>query len=100
MRFPAILKEAAAVFGRVSVVQIASEVSAKERAEGRRNRATTGSARRIFSSGSRTQWRRSGNHAARLLRRELAASAERPYVRRDAPRRNLRLCATAAGKDC
>src|SRR5437867_3995511 len=37
MRFPAILKEAAAVFGRVSVVQIASEVSAKERAEGRRN---------------------------------------------------------------
>src|SRR5258708_27595004 len=54
MRFPAILNEAAAVFGRVSVVQMASDVSAKERAEGRRNRATTGSARRIFSSGSGT----------------------------------------------
>src|SRR6266403_5527966 len=54
MRFPAILKEAAAVFGRVSVVQIASEVSAKERAEGRRKRAMTGNARRIFSSGSGT----------------------------------------------
>jgi len=32
--FPAILNEAAAVFGRVSVVQFASEVSAKERARG------------------------------------------------------------------
>src|SRR6267143_5315149 len=51
MRFPAILNEAAAVFGRVSVVQIASEVSANERAEGRRCRAMTGKARRIFSSG-------------------------------------------------
>src|SRR5258706_5604211 len=54
MRFPAILKEGAEVFGRVSVVQIASDVSAKERAEGRRKRAITGSARRIFSSGSGT----------------------------------------------
>jgi len=36
MRFPAILNEADAVFGRVSVVQMASDVSAKERAEGRR----------------------------------------------------------------
>src|SRR5207249_10004353 len=54
MRFPAILNEAAAVFGRVSVVQIASDVSAKERADGRRKRAMTGSARRIFSSGSGT----------------------------------------------
>src|SRR6266849_7131225 len=54
MRFPAILNEAAAVFGRVSVVQIAREVSAKERAEGRRKRAITGNARRIFSSGSGT----------------------------------------------
>src|SRR5258708_31571797 len=54
MRFPAILKEAAAVFGRVSVVQTASDVSAKDGAEGRRKRGMTGSARRIFSSGSGT----------------------------------------------
>src|SRR5712691_6662027 len=54
MRFPAILNEAAAVFGRVSVVQIARDVSAKERADGRRKRAITGSARRILSSGSGT----------------------------------------------
>src|SRR3989442_10711946 len=54
MRFPAILNEAAAVFGRVSVVQIAREVSANERAEGRRCRAMTGNARRIFSSGKGT----------------------------------------------
>src|SRR5216683_5233579 len=54
IRFPAILNEAAAVFGRVSVVQMAREVSAKERADGRRKRATTGSARRIFSSGKGT----------------------------------------------
>src|SRR5258708_8725744 len=53
-RLPAILNEAAAVFGRVSVVQIASDVSANDRAEGRRKRAITGSARRIFSSGSGT----------------------------------------------
>jgi len=44
MRFPAILKEAAAVLGRVSVVQIASEVSANDRTDGRRCRAITGSA--------------------------------------------------------
>ena len=48
------MNEAAAVFGRVSVVQIASDNSANERAEGRRWRAMTGSARRIFSSGSGT----------------------------------------------
>ncbi len=51
---PAILKEAEAVFGRVSVVQMARESSAKERAEARRLRASTGSARRIFSTGSCT----------------------------------------------
>src|SRR6202166_5334064 len=51
---PDILKESAAVFGRVSVVQIASESSAKERADGRRCSAITGSARNIFSSGSGT----------------------------------------------
>ena len=33
-RFPAILNEVAAVFGRVSVVQIASENSANDRADG------------------------------------------------------------------
>src|SRR6266849_1635376 len=49
-----IMNEAAAVFGRVSVVQIASDNSANERAEGRRWRAMTGSARRIFSSGRGT----------------------------------------------
>ena len=48
------MNEAAAVFGRVSVVQIASDNSANERAEGRRWRAMTGRARRIFSSGSGT----------------------------------------------
>src|SRR5580658_10590413 len=51
---PDILKEAPAVFGRVSVVQMASESSAKERAEGRRLRASFGTARRIFSTGSGT----------------------------------------------
>src|SRR5258705_4599265 len=54
IRLPAILNEADAVFGRVSVVQIANDVSANERAEGRRKRAITGKARRIFSSGSGT----------------------------------------------
>src|SRR6266566_3266692 len=48
------MNEVAAVFGRVSVVQIASDNSANERAEGRRWRAMTGSARRIFSMGSWT----------------------------------------------
>src|SRR6267142_6664966 len=48
------MNEAAAVFGRVSVVQIASDNSANERAEGRQWRAMTGRARRIFSSGSGT----------------------------------------------
>src|SRR5258707_11710069 len=54
MRLPDILKEAEAVFGRVSVVQMASESSAKERAEARRLRESDGSARRIFSTGSCT----------------------------------------------
>src|SRR5271168_4107826 len=53
-RLPAILKDALAVFGRVSVVQMASESSANERAEGRWCRATMGKARRTFSSGSVT----------------------------------------------
>src|SRR5690242_8414796 len=47
---PAILKEAPAVFGRVSVVQMARESSAKERAEGRRLRLSEGSERMIFST--------------------------------------------------
>src|SRR5216683_7220543 len=54
MRLPDILKVADAVLGRVSVVQIASESSAKERADARRLRASDGSARRIFSTGSCT----------------------------------------------
>src|SRR5580700_339538 len=54
MRFPAILNEAAAVFGRVSVVQIASDSSANERMDGRRFRASDGNARRIFSTGNCT----------------------------------------------
>src|SRR5947199_1629035 len=54
MRLPAILKEAAAVLGRVSVVQIASETSAKERAEERRWRARSGTARKILSRASGT----------------------------------------------
>src|SRR6266446_5389738 len=54
IRLPDILKVADAVFGRVSVVQMASESSAKERADGRRLRASDGKARRIFSIGSCT----------------------------------------------
>src|ERR1041384_8273865 len=54
MRLPDILKEPEAVLGRVSVVQIARESSAKERAEGRRLRDRDGRARRIFSTGSWT----------------------------------------------
>src|SRR5260370_41904789 len=50
IRLPAILKEAAAVFGRVSVVQMARETSANERAEKRRCRASSGTARKILSS--------------------------------------------------
>src|SRR6267378_450513 len=53
-RLPAILNEAAAVFGRVSVVQMARETSAKERAEKRRCRASSGTARKILSSASGT----------------------------------------------
>src|SRR5271167_2208292 len=53
-RLPAILKEALAVLGRVSVVQMASESSANERAEGRWWRVTIGRARRILSRGSGT----------------------------------------------
>src|SRR3989442_8062755 len=52
--FPAILNDAAAVLGRVSVVQIARDSSANERADGRRCRAITGRARRIFSTGNGT----------------------------------------------
>src|SRR6202140_2797892 len=51
---PDILKEDAAVFGRVSVVQIGSESSANERADLRRCRAITGRGRNIFSRGSGT----------------------------------------------
>src|SRR4029077_7824984 len=54
IRFPAILKEAAAVFGRVSVVQIARDNCANERMDGRRLRARDDSARRIFSTGNCT----------------------------------------------
>src|SRR5262252_7618226 len=54
MRLPDILKDADAVFGRVSVVQMARESSAKERAEARRLRERDGSARRIFAAGSCT----------------------------------------------
>src|SRR5260221_14686648 len=54
IRLPDILKVADAVLGRVSVVQIASDNSANDRADGRRLRESDGSARRIFSSGSWT----------------------------------------------
>src|SRR5208283_698555 len=54
MRLPAMLKDAVAVFGRVSVVQMARENSAKDRAEGRRLRVMPERARRIFSSGKGT----------------------------------------------
>src|SRR5215470_5474007 len=54
MRLPDMRKDAEAVLGRVSVVQMARESSAKERAEARRLRASIGRARRIFSTGSWT----------------------------------------------
>src|SRR5215467_2880985 len=54
MRLPDMRKEAEAVLGLVSVVQMASESSAKERAEARRLRASIGRARRILSTGSGT----------------------------------------------
>src|SRR5262249_18520704 len=54
MRLPDMRKEAEAVLVRVSVVQMARESSAKERAEARRLRASMGKARRIFSTGSWT----------------------------------------------
>src|SRR5215467_3916585 len=54
MRLLDILKEAEAVFGRVSVVQMARESSAKDRAEALRLREREGRARRIFSTGSCT----------------------------------------------
>src|SRR5215469_15503895 len=53
-RFPAALKEAPAVFGRVSVVQIAKETSAKERRESRRCWTSRGTARRILSTAKGT----------------------------------------------
>src|SRR2546423_8625120 len=49
-RLPPILKDAAAVLGRVSVVQMANETSAKDRADARRWRASSGTARRILST--------------------------------------------------
>src|SRR5260221_10851583 len=54
MRLPAILKEAAAVFGRVSVVQMASETSANDRAEERRWRASRGAAPKNLSRANGT----------------------------------------------
>src|SRR5208283_2823935 len=54
MRLPAILKTVVAVLGRVSVVQIARENSANERAEARRFRVIPVRERRIFSSGNCT----------------------------------------------
>src|SRR5216683_2480933 len=54
IRLPDILTVAEAVLGRVSVVQIASDNSANERADGRRLRDRDGRARRIFSTGSCT----------------------------------------------
>src|SRR5215469_4936317 len=53
-RFPAILNDSEAVFGRVSVVQMARDNSANERVEGRRFCTMPGSARRIFSMASCT----------------------------------------------
>src|SRR5580765_6677905 len=53
-RLPAILNDAAAVFGRVSVVQMASESSAKERAEGLRSRNNKGRRRKTLSRASGT----------------------------------------------
>src|SRR6266478_3876423 len=77
MRLPAILNEAAAVFGRVSVVQIASDVAANDRAEGRRKRAITGSARKILSSGSGTPMTpvEQTNNSCGVHPRRFAASA-------------------------
>src|SRR5580700_1981569 len=54
MRLPAILKEAAAVFGTVSVVQMASDNSANDRADGLWCRESSGKRRRILSTASGT----------------------------------------------
>src|SRR5580700_4114165 len=54
MRLPAILKEAAAVFGTVSVVQMASDNSANDRADGLWCRESSGNRRRILSTASGT----------------------------------------------
>jgi hypothetical protein len=80
---PAILNDAAAVFGRVSVVQMANDSSAKERAEGRRLLASEGSARRIFSTGNCTPMTpvEHTNTSSGCARNRLAASST---VRRDA----------------
>src|ERR1700732_1359032 len=77
MRLPAILKEAAAVLGRVSVVQMASDNSAKERADDLRTRASKGSRRRILSSARGTPMTpvEQTNNSRGLHPRRLAASA-------------------------
>src|SRR5262249_14560292 len=53
-RLPAILNDAAAGFGGVSVVQMGSESAANEREEGRRSRSSSGKRRRILSSANGT----------------------------------------------
>src|ERR1700680_4249177 len=77
MRLPAILKEAAAVLGRVSVVQMASDNSANERAEDLRTRANSGSLRRILSSARGTPITpvEQTNNSCGLHPRRFAASA-------------------------
>ena len=74
---PAILNEAAAVFGRVSVVQMANDSSTKERAEGRRFCVSEGSARRIFSTGNCTPMTpvEHTNTSSGCARRRLAVSS-------------------------
>src|SRR6266849_3035999 len=77
MRLPFILKEAAAVLGRVSVVQIARDNSANERAEDLRTRASNGSLRRILSSARGTPMTpvEQTNSSCGLHPRRFAASA-------------------------
>ena len=76
-RLPAILKDAAAVFGRVSVVQMASESSANERADGRCCARKSGRRRRILSTASGTPMTpvEQTNNSCGLQFRRLAASA-------------------------
>src|SRR6267142_1414013 len=74
-------KDAEVVLGRVSVVQIARESSTKERAEGRRFRASIGRARRIFSTGSCTPItpveQTKISRGARFSRREVSSTVRR-----------------------